>query len=321
MDLKKVKSIYFLGIGGIGMSALAKYFLFKGVNVRGYDRVETELTKNLSASGADIHYEDDVSLIPFVDQIDLVVYTPAIPTSNMELIYFKKNNYVLRKRANVLGNITKDYNTIAVAGTHGKTTTSSIIAHIVSCAEKGGVAFLGGVTTNYNSNILLSKGDIAVVEADEYDRSFLELSPNTIVLTSLDPDHLDIYEKPDQVVKSFLEFTSLLNNGEKPIVCEEIESHFIEKLTYGFNSSSNLQLVNISIVDHTYNFDLMYNGELYSNFIFQLPGRYNLLNAAGAVLACIVNGLSMQDIKNGLATFLGVKRRFEVHIELSLIHI
>lgn len=315
MDLKQVKSIYFLGIGGIGMSALAKYFLFKGVKVSGYDKVETDLTKNLSASGAIIHYEDNVSLIPSSEQIDLVVYTPAISNTNAEFTYFKQNNYLLKKRANVLGNITKDYNTIAVAGTHGKTTTSSIIAHILSFAEKGGVAFLGGITTNYNSNILLSKGDIAVVEADEYDRSFLELSPDTIVLTSLDADHLDIYEKPEQVVESFLEFSRRLNDGKKPIVYEAIESHFNEKLTYGFKPSSDLQLINVSIIDHAYNFDLMYNGELYSDFTFQLPGRYNLLNATGAVLACMVNGLSISEIKNGLSTFSGVKRRFEVHID------
>ena len=315
MNLKQVKSIYFLGIGGIGMSALAKYFLFKGVKVSGYDKVETDLTKNLSVNGAIIHYEDNISLIPSVDQIDLVVYTPAIPSSNTEFTYFQENNYLLKKRANVLGNITKDYNTIAVAGTHGKTTTSSIIAHIISCAGKGGVAFLGGVTTNYNSNILLSKGDIAVVEADEYDRSFLELSPDTIVLTSLDADHLDIYDKPEQVVESFLEFSSRLKDGKKPIVCEAIASHFNKKLTYGFKSSSDIHMVNISIVDHVYNFDLMYNGELYSDFTFQVPGRYNLLNATGAVLACVLNGLSISEIKNGLSTFTGVKRRFEVHID------
>ncbi len=315
MNLKQVKSIYFLGIGGIGMSALAKYFLFKGVKVSGYDKVETDLTKNLSVNGAIIHYEDNISLIPSVDQIDLVVYTPAIPSSNTEFTYFQENNYLLKKRANVLGNITKDYNTIAVAGTHGKTTTSSIIAHIISCAGKGGVAFLGGVTTNYNSNILLSKGDIAVVEADEYDRSFLELSPDTIVLTSLDADHLDIYDKPEQVVESFLEFSCRLKDGKKPIVCEAIASHFNKKLTYGFKSSSDIHMVNISIVDHIYNFDLMYKGELYSDFTFQVPGRYNLLNATGAVLACVLNGLSISEIKNGLSTFTGVKRRFEVHID------
>ena len=249
MDLTKINRVHFIGIGGIGMSALAKYFLFKGVVVSGYDRLESEISRDLSNNGASIHYEDNVELIDLVSQIDLVVYTPAISDDNLELQYFKANNYILHKRARVLGDITRSYNTIAVAGTHGKTTTSSIIAHVIHSCNKAGVAFLGGISTNYNSNILLDNGNIAIVEADEYDRSFLQLSPNTIVLTSMDPDHLDVYEKSDNVDESFIDFTNLLNDRNRLIVEQGIDSRFNDNLSYGFNNGSDLKLVNVKIKD------------------------------------------------------------------------
>ena len=315
MDLTKINRVHFIGIGGIGMSALAKYFLFKGVVVSGYDRLESEISRDLSDNGASIHYEDNVELIDLVHQIDLVVYTPAISDDNLELQYFKANNYILHKRAKVLGDITRSYNTIAVAGTHGKTTTSSIIAHVIHSCNKAGVAFLGGISTNYNSNILLDNGNIAIVEADEYDRSFLQLSPNTIVLTSMDPDHLDVYEKSDNVDESFIEFTNLLNDRNRLIVEQGIDSRFNDNLSYGFNDGAHLKLVNIKIKDSAYYFDILYGEELYQGFKFSLPGKYNLLNAAGAALACVLNGLTFNEIKNGLSSFKGVKRRFEIHFD------
>ena len=187
MNIDSLNRVHFIGIGGIGMSALAKFFLFRNIEVSGYDKVCSSITKSLSKDGANIIYEDDLSLIKSKDEIDLVVYTPAIPSDNRQLDYFSSSRIPFHKRAYILGQITKSYHTIAVAGTHGKTTTSSIIAHILQYNKLGGVSFLGGISTNYNSNILLQDGNNAVVEADEYDRSFLKLFPNMILLTSMDP--------------------------------------------------------------------------------------------------------------------------------------
>tara|TARA_Y100000385_G_scaffold291722_1_gene371756 strand:+ start:5089 stop:6444 length:1356 start_codon:yes stop_codon:yes gene_type:complete len=315
MELSKLNRIHFLGVGGIGMSALAKYFLFKEFRISGYDRVESKLTRSLFNKGAFIKYEDDINLFPDISDIDLVVYTPAIPEDNNQMKYFKENNIPIYKRAKVLGLITNNYNTIAVAGTHGKTTTSSISAHIIHNSGNGGVAFLGGIATNYNSNILLSKGNLAVVEADEYDRSFLELKPNTIVLTSMDADHLDIYKKRVNVEESFLEFADLITDKKKLIIEENLQDYFSQSLTYGFSSDSDLQIINLQIKSNSYYFDFKYKGKIHEGFTFKLPGKHNLLNAAGAVLSCLINGISLNEVKDGLASFNGVKRRFEIYIE------
>jgi len=317
MNLADLNKIHFIGIGGIGMSGLAKYFLYKGLEVSGYDKVETELTRDLVRDGADIHYKDNLDLIPDINEIDLVVYTPAIPEESCQLTFFKNGNYVVRKRAEVLGDITKSYNTIAVAGTHGKTTTSSIVAHILQSSNNGGVAFLGGIATNYDSNILLEENDIAVVEADEYDRSFLQLQPDTVVLTSMDADHLDIYGASESVKKSFFDFVALLKDPNLLIVEENIAENFKTKLSYGFSNSSDLHVKNLKIKQHAYLFDFVYKGEIFRDFTFKFPGRHNLLNAAGATLACLINGVAFEDIKEGLSTFLGVKRRFEVHVDTA----
>jgi UDP-N-acetylmuramate--alanine ligase len=315
MELNNVKKVHFIGIGGIGMSALAKYFLFKGVQVSGYDKVETKLTHQLSIEGAFIDYKDDLNYFPSISDVDLVIYTPAISEGNKQFKYFKENQFPIFKRAKILGLITNHYNTIAIAGTHGKTTTSSIAAHILHHANKSGVAFLGGITTNYDSNILLSKNNIAVVEADEYDRSFLELNPDTIVLTSMDADHLDIYKEKISVQDSFIEFTELIKNKNNLIIEESLKEDFYNCLTYGFSANSDLQIANISIRENTYLFDFKYHDKIYKGFSFKLPGRYNLLNAAGAAYSCILNGVTFNEIKNGLASFKGVKRRFEIHFE------
>tara|TARA_B100001287_G_scaffold276699_1_gene288800 strand:- start:7641 stop:8999 length:1359 start_codon:yes stop_codon:yes gene_type:complete len=315
IELSKLNRIHFIGIGGIGMSALAKYFLFKNFKISGYDRIETNLTQNLFNEGAFIKYEDNINLFPNIGEIDLVVYTPAITEDNNQMKFFKENKIPMYKRAKVLGMITNNYNTIAIAGTHGKTTTSSISAHIINRSQKGGVAFLGGIANNYNSNILLSKGNLAVVEADEYDRSFLELKPNTIVLTSMDADHLDVYEKRVNVEESFLEFTDLISDRNKLIVENSLKGYFGQSLTYGFSSESDLQIINLKIKNNSYSFDFKYQDELHAGFTFKLPGRYNLLNAAGAVFSCLINGISFDNIKEGLDSFSGVKRRFEVHVE------
>ena len=315
IELSKINRIHFLGVGGIGMSALAKYFLFKGLKISGYDKVESELTQSLFNEGTFIKYEDDVNLFPDISDVDLVVYTPAVSENNSQMKFFKENKIPIYKRAKVLGMITNHYNTIAVAGTHGKTTTSSISAHIIHHSGIGGVAFMGGIATNYNSNILLSKGDLAVVEADEYDRSFLELRPNTVILTSMDADHLDIYKKRDNVQESFLEFANLILDKNKLIVEENLKDNFSQSLTYGFSSNSDLQIINLQLKNNSYYFDFKYQGNIYEGFNFKIPGKHNLLNAAGAVLSCLINGISFNKIKDGLASFTGVKRRFEIYIE------
>ena len=315
MNIDSINRVHFIGIGGIGMSALAKFFLFRNIEVSGYDKVCSSITKSLSKEGANIFYKDDLSLIKSTDEIDLVVYTPAIPSENRQLDYFSSSKTPLHKRAYVLGQITKSYHTIAVAGTHGKTTTSSIIAHLLQDNKCGGVSFLGGISTNYNSNILLQDGNNAVVEADEYDRSFLKLFPNMILLTSMDPDHLDIYGDNQSVIEGFKLFTALLENKNKLIVQEDLKSHFNDSLTYGFLKDSSLSIQHIRIQKGGYFFDVLYKNKLYAYFEFYLPGKYNLLNAAGAILCGFEMGLDAQKIKSGLASFSGVKRRFEVHYD------
>ncbi len=315
MHLGKVNNIHFIGIGGIGMSALAKYFIFKGINVSGYDKTQTSLTNELSRLGAIIHFQEDLELVPFINEIDLVVYTPAISKNHSQLLFFRQKKIPVLKRAKVLGLITKEYVTIAVAGTHGKTTCSSIAAHILSSSEKIGVAFLGGLATNYNSNVILSNKNLAVVEADEYDRSFLELTPSTILLTSVDADHLDIYEKKVNVEKTFLNFVKLVKNKKKLIVEEGLKSLVKDCLTYGFSANADLRIVNILIKENHYNFDFVYKNKKYEGFKFKLPGKHNLLNAIGASFSCLLNGVSFSQIRDGLATFSGVKRRFEIYLE------
>ena len=223
------------------------------------------------------------------------------------------------KRSDVLGDISRLFKTIAVAGTHGKTTTSSIVAHILRKSNQDGVCFIGGITSNYNSNFLLGKGDLSVMEADEYDRSFLKLSPHTIVLTSMDADHLDIYDNKETLQSSFYDFTELLENKKKLIVEEGLKNLFENNLTYGFDIESNLQILNIKIIDSCYQFDIKYRNKIYNNFIFKMPGKYNLLNAAGAILSCLENEINMDDIRSALQSYKGVKRRFDVHIESSKI--
>ena len=315
MNIDSLNRVHFIGIGGIGMSALAKFFLFRNIEVSGYDKVCSSITKSLSKDGANIIYEDDLSLIKSKDEIDLVVYTPAIPSDNRQLDYFSSSRIPFHKRAYILGQITKSYHTIAVAGTHGKTTTSSIIAHILQYNKLGGVSFLGGISTNYNSNILLQDGNNAVVEADEYDRSFLKLFPNMILLTSMDPDHLDIYGDNQSLIEGFKLFTALLENKNKLIVQEDLNSNFNDCLTYGFHKNSSLSIQHIRIQKGGYFFDVIYKNKLYVDFEFYLPGKYNLLNAAGAILCGFEMGLDAEQIKNSLASFSGVKRRFEVHYD------
>ncbi|MDB2538858.1 UDP-N-acetylmuramate--L-alanine ligase [Flavobacteriales bacterium] len=322
MNLDNFKSIYFIGIGGIGMSALAHYFVNQGAKVSGYDRSKTELTIELEKVGIEISYDENIDSLKDLQNIQLVIFTPAIDSKNIYFEYFKKSQVPLLKRSQILGEITKPLDTIAVAGTHGKTTTSSIIAHILTSDNKDGLCFIGGITSNYKSNFLTGKGNFSVVEADEYDRSFMNLFPDTIVLTSMDADHLDIYENKDFLVEAFKDFTNLLSDNKKLIVEENISHFFKENLSYGFKKDNDLQIINVQIKEGLYLFDIVFNNQTYQNFVFKMPGSYNLLNAAGSILACLINGITVDSIKNGLQSYSGVKRRFDVQLSLpKLIYI
>lgn len=322
MNLDNFKSIYFIGIGGIGMSALAHYFVNQGAKVSGYDRSKTELTIELEKVGIEISYDENIDSLKDLQNIQLVIFTPAIDSKNIYFEYFKKSQVPLLKRSQILGEITKPLDTIAVAGTHGKTTTSSIIAHILTSDNKDGLCFIGGITSNYKSNFLTGKGNFSVVEADEYDRSFMNLFPDTIVLTSMDADHLDIYENKDFLVEAFKDFTNLLSDNKKLIVEENISHFFKENLSYGFKKDNDLQIINVQIKEGLYLFDIVFNNQTYENFVFKMPGSYNLLNAAGSILACLINGITVDSIKNGLQSYSGVKRRFDVQLSLpKLIYI
>jgi len=322
MNLDNFKSIYFIGIGGIGMSALAHYFVNQGAKVSGYDRNKTELTKELENIGVEISYDEKIDFLEDVKNIQLAIFTPAINQENIYFEYFKKSQVPLLKRSQILGEITKSLDTIAVAGTHGKTTTSSIIAHILTSDNKDGLSFIGGITSNYKSNFSIGEGDFSVVEADEYDRSFMNLFPNTIVLTSMDADHLDIYENKDSLVEAFKDFTNLLSDNKKLIVEENISHFFEANLSYGFKKDNDLQIINIQIKEGLYLFDIVFKNQTYENFLFKMPGDYNLLNAAGSILACLINGITVESIKRGLQSYSGVKRRFDIQLSLpKLIYI
>ena len=322
MHLDNIKTIYFIGIGGIGMSALAQYFVSQGVMVAGYDRNKTELTKGLEKIGVEISYNENIDSFKDIEKVQLAVFTPAINPENTYFEYFKQNQVPLLKRSQVLGEITKPLNTIAVAGTHGKTTTSSIIAHILKSDKKDDLCFIGGIMSNYKSNFLIGEGNLSVVEADEYDRSFMNLFPDTIILTSMDADHLDIYKNQDFLIKAFKDFTNLLSDKKKLIVEENISHFFQENLSYGYKKDNDLQIINIQIKEGLYLFDIIYKNQTHKNFIFKMPGSYNLLNAAGSILACLTNGIAIESIKKGLKSYSGVKRRFDIQLILpKLIYI
>lgn len=317
---KNIKNIFFLGIGGIGMSALAKYFHAKGYIVSGYDKTSTPLTKSLEQQGIKIHFTDDEKNIP--NEIknnsleSLIVITPAIPKESIELNFFLQNNYTLIKRAAILGEITKGANTIAVAGTHGKTTTSTLVAHLIKEGEVDCSAFLGGISSNFNSNLLIGKDNCVVVEADEYDRSFLTLSPSTAIVTSVDPDHLDIYHEHKNLKESFELFTEkILANGNLIVKLNldftTRENNSVKKYTYSIDGKSDFFASDIQLIDGLYLFTLNTPSAKIENLELGMAGLHNLENAIAASAAALLNGISSENLKNGLKTFRGVKRRFE----------
>ena len=335
MDLKNLKHIYFLGIGGIGMSALARYFKAMGKDVSGYDKTPTKLTNELIAEGIDIHFEDHIRNIPNaikelpydINNI-LIVYTPAVPKDHSEYVFFNLNGFNIKKRAEVLGIITETAHTVAVAGTHGKTTTSSLIAHIFKSAGLDPSAFLGGITQNYNTNLLLSSNlktnnqqpttnNIIVVEADEYDRSFLTLHPEIAVITSVDADHLDIYGDEKFVQESYSLFASQVKS--KLILKKNIVTKVNSEkraITYSVNDeSADYFAQNIKIKNGAYHYEIVTPTSIFYNMTLGLPGLHNVENSIAAVaVACEMN-IPEATIREALASFRGVKRRFDYHIK------
>ena len=315
MNLKNIHNVYFIGIGGIGMSALARYFRFINKKVAGYDKTETPLTKDLRTLEIDIHYSDDVSLIDekFLNaENTLIIYTPAVPTTHSEYQYFLEHHFAIKKRSEVLGLITQDTFCFAVAGTHGKTTTSSILAHLLKESGTPLTAFLGGISEDFDSNFLLEGIEYSVVEADEFDRSFLRLTPNVACVTSMDADHLDIYGDSDALQQSFHDFADRLKPGGKLFVRNGLP---MQGITYGIEDDSNFCIRNLKIEHGTYIFDLETPDKLIKGVKFNKPGRHNLLNGLVAFAMAVESNSPIHRLVKALETFKGVQRRFSYKIK------
>lgn len=331
MNTEQLKYIYFLGIGGIGMSAIARYFNHIGKQVFGYDKTETPLTKELQNEGMQIHYTDEIKWViqfGFEPENTLVVLTPAIPKNHEEWNWFKENKFTILKRSEVLGILSESSLTIGVAGTHGKTTTSTLLAHILTVSSVKCNAFLGGISSNYNKNLLLhpqadslaTQEQYTVVEADEFDRSFLTLSPKYAVITSTDADHLDIYGAHDAMQESFLAYTNKLKEGGTLLVKHGLD--IINKLqvnyrTYGLNPNADVYADAIRINEAEHVFDLVYLGERIKDLSLGIPGLHNIENAVAASAIALMCGVSSAELREALASFKGVKRRFEYRIKTS----
>ena len=314
MNLNQIHNVYFIGIGGIGMSALARYFQNIGKNVSGYDKTPTMLTDELIAGGMAIHFEDNINLLPkdYYVENTLVIITPAVPVSHSEWNYFIERDYVVKKRAEVLGIITKDTFCFAVAGTHGKTTTSSILGHILFESGADVTAFIGGIVENYNSNLIGQGKTITVVEADEFDRSFLHLHPNIACVTSMDADHLDIYGDASSIEDSFREFADKVVDKTKMFVPKGLP---LEGLTVAINEDATFKAFNIRIENGYYVFDVSAPNETINNLKFGLPGRHNLMNALMALAMVKTYGTPTESIARALASFKGIQRRFSYQIK------
>ncbi|MES3019929.1 MAG: UDP-N-acetylmuramate--L-alanine ligase [Bacteroidota bacterium] len=313
MELENIRRVYLIGIGGIGMSGLARYFKKRGCVVCGYDKTCTPLTAALMNEGIPVVFQDEVDNIPFSfeqkDPNTLVIYTPAIPKDSAILNRFKSGGFVFKKRSEVLGIISKGMFTIAVAGTHGKTTTSSMIAHVLKDSGYDCSAFLGGIASNYNSNVLFSENNTMVVEADEFDRSFLTLHPDIAIVTSMDADHLDIYGDKSHLEESFKQFTSQLKPGGKLLYRKGLDLKNGE--TYAANTVADIQAVNVRVENGSFYFDFK-NGEMIiENIEMGLPGLHNIENAVAAAEVALKLGIRPDKIRAALGNFKGVKRRFE----------
>ncbi|PZX59649.1 UDP-N-acetylmuramate--L-alanine ligase [Algoriphagus ratkowskyi] len=329
MSFGGTNSVHLIGIGGIGMSALARWFNHEGFAVSGYDRTPSPLTNELIAEGMHISFEDSIETIPTsitdIPEKALIIWTPAMPKENAQLNYFRDKGFQLKKRSEVLGIVTSNYYTIAVAGTHGKTTTSSLIAHMLKSAGKSVVAFLGGITQNYQSNLIIGgkktkEPTIVVVEADEFDRSFMRLHPNEIVLTSADPDHLDIYGDEQHILDGFMEFVNLVDKKGRLY----IQQHAAQRLgeaklpkvatkEYGLRSSG-IGAENIQARPGSFVFDYIDRKQEIKGLELFIPGFHNVENALAAIAIALDHQISEEQIRKGISSFKGVKRRFEIHV-------
>jgi UDP-N-acetylmuramate--alanine ligase len=313
-----LRSLYFIGIGGIGMSAIARYFHTQGAKVSGYDKTSTVLTRELEDEGIQIHYDERIDMIP--KEVDLVVYTPAVPANHVELQYYQNNNYKVVKRSDVLKIITENSFNICVAGTHGKTTVSTMIAHILRHSEYGCNAFLGGISANYHTNFWSNETNVCVIEADEYDRSFLKLSPNVAVITAMDPDHLDIYGTVEEFENAFVEFSQKVKKGgclvTKYGLVRESEFAADSHLTYSLNDKkANAYVDNLRVNNGSYVFDVVGKDWRLNEVILHMGGLYNIENMVAAIVVAKYMKIEDEKIKHAVADFKGVKRRFEYVIK------
>ena len=305
----KVDTYYFIGIGGIGMSSIAKYLGANNFKVGGYDLTKTDITETLEKNGIEINYKDELNSIPsqFTNQDVIVIFTPAITTKNRQLGFFKSQGNPIFKRAEFLGILTKKFKTIAIAGTHGKTTTAAIVTHLFYKTRQSFTAFIGGVLNEFNSNVIINGNKYAIVEADEYDRSFLNLEPSYGLITSIDSDHLDIYGSFDEVKKSFREFIKKIT--DKVVISKGLG---VDGITYSLNKKADYSANNISFSKTGYFFDLTTPSRIYKSVFFSQLGLHNLLNAIGAFAISSQVGIDEKELCKALSTFKGVKRRFEL---------
>ena len=312
------KDIYFIGIGGIGMSAIARYYNFKGYRVSGYDRTPSDLTRALEEEGISVHYEDNTGLIPGDSATTLVIYTPAIPSDMKELVYVREHGYRVIKRSAMLVEISRGQRCLAVAGTHGKTTTSTLLAHILTSCGEGCTAFLGGISKNYGTNLLMSHTPTIVAEADEFDRSFLQLRPEIAVITSMDADHLDIYSDLDHVREAFREFASQTTGTVITRLGLDITSSDTKArvMRYSYDDArADFYAGNIRCDDCGYfTFDLNWPDGVIHDCRCGVPGWVNVENSIAAAAIALTYGIRPDDIRNAIATFSGVKRRFDIHL-------
>ncbi|MCF8332296.1 MAG: UDP-N-acetylmuramate--L-alanine ligase [Bacteroidales bacterium] len=316
MNYKNIHKVYFIGIGGIGMSALARFFNQFGADVSGYDLTETKLTMQLQKEGIQVHYDDNPLDVP--SDADLYIYTPAIPDDHKELKSIRDKGIKVYKRSEILGLLARNFKAIAVAGTHGKTTTSSIITHLLLSANRQVNAFIGGISVDLDSNFVFSdKAELMVVEADEYDRSFLNLYPDVAVITAIDEDHLDVYGSAEQLISTFDEFMCQVNDEGRLIVNEAVETEELKKkpaIRYGFSEGLDLYAENLRIAKGQMLFDIRSKNHKWTDLNLSMPGRHNVENALAAIQVCMELGMSEEEIRSGLNTYSGVQRRFEIRV-------
>jgi UDP-N-acetylmuramate--alanine ligase len=315
-----MKAIYFIGIGGIGMSALARYFHSKGVKVSGYDKTPSSLTKELEQEGMQIHYEENVDLVP--KDAELVVYTPAVPREHKELVYYRQNGFKVVKRSDVLQIATESSFNICIAGTHGKTTITTMVAHLLRHTGYGCNAFLGGISVNYGTNFWSSERNVSVVEADEYDRSFLKLSPDVAIITAMDPDHLDIYGTAEEMEKAFMEFSGKIKDGGLLIskfgLKRTKDLKGTRQLTYSVqNNKADAHAENIKMMNGSYEFDVIIKEKRIEKVRLNIGGMHNAENAVAAITVASSLNIDEEKIKAAVADFKGVKRRFEYIIKTN----